>query len=229
MEQARNVLILKGNVPAEKVLDLLDDLLSRITGRNGHTPKPWQLFSPLAMLLGCLKKSTADCRKILSLIQKDKSCLDAVLSSYTTFARFSNLRNEIEKLIVKPCLVESQNDAQEEPCHTFIWKPHKAGQESKHITANDYDLEKKNPKGLISKGHNRKIYVSIRPPAANHEEARSEREETVPMEPTKESQGFFQHFAFVVDASDPDNSFDWGMLDAAADELSGWLEFHQSY
>ncbi|KAF9729773.1 hypothetical protein PMIN01_11706 [Paraphaeosphaeria minitans] len=187
MEQARNVLILKGNVPAEKVLDLLDDLLSRITGRNGHTPEPWQLFS------------------------------------------FSNLRNEIEKLIVKPCLVESQNDAQEEPCHTFIWKPHKAGQESKHITANDYDLEKKNPKGLTSKGHNRKIYVSIRPPAANHEEARSEREETAPMEPTKESQGFFQHFAFVVDASDPDNSFDWGMLDAAADELSGWLEFHQSY
>lgn len=47
MEQARNVLILKGNVPAEKILDLLDALLEKIKKRNGcqHPPHPWQLFS----------------------------------------------------------------------------------------------------------------------------------------------------------------------------------------
>ncbi|KAF9728439.1 hypothetical protein PMIN01_13572 [Paraphaeosphaeria minitans] len=254
MEQARNVLILKGNVPAEKVLDLLDALLKRIGG-NGHTPEPWQLFSPLAILLGCLKKSTADCRNILRLIRKDSSCLNAVLSSYTAFARFRNLRNEIEKLVVEPCLVGSQKGAQE--CHTFIWKPHKADQESKHITMNNYELEKETPEGLTaafwsslcvqeevydehpfhglvnaaqtSRGHNRKIYVSIRPPAANRDEARSEKQKMEKMKETmKESEEIFQHFAFVVDASDPNNPFDWGVLDSAADMLSGWLQHHPS-
>lgn len=76
------------------------------------------------MLLGCLRRSTGDCRNILGLIRKDYSCLNAVLSSYTAFARFRNLRNEIEKLVVEPCLVGSQNDTQEEPCHTYVELPY---------------------------------------------------------------------------------------------------------
>ena len=88
----------------------------------------------------------------------------------------------------------------------FIWKPHKADQESKHITMNSNKLKKENCRGnpaleafwssfyieeetdaehpfygLInaartSQGRKGQIYISIRTPADNLEEARSEME-----------------------------------------------------
>jgi hypothetical protein len=47
MEPRRNVLILKGTVPATDVLDLLDVLLGEIQRRHklNCAPQPWQVFS----------------------------------------------------------------------------------------------------------------------------------------------------------------------------------------
>jgi hypothetical protein len=47
MESKRNVLILKGDLWAGYVLDLLDSLLEKVREQNNlkEAPKPWQLFS----------------------------------------------------------------------------------------------------------------------------------------------------------------------------------------
>jgi hypothetical protein len=47
MESKRNVLILKGDILAEDVLDLLDTLLKKVQEKNGSQQdlQPWQLFS----------------------------------------------------------------------------------------------------------------------------------------------------------------------------------------
>lgn len=96
MASKGNVLILKGCLDANQVLDLLDQLVLKVaTEANlATTPKPWQLFpficasetswyaphstplppltssSLLAILLGYLKKSTAECRRILEDLMK---------------------------------------------------------------------------------------------------------------------------------------------------------------
>jgi hypothetical protein len=46
MQPKRNVLILKGDLSAGYVLDLLDELLEKVGVQNKQqTPQPWELFS----------------------------------------------------------------------------------------------------------------------------------------------------------------------------------------
>lgn len=47
MGSGKNVLILKGDIAAGHMLDLLQELMVVIQKRNelGDTPEPWQLFS----------------------------------------------------------------------------------------------------------------------------------------------------------------------------------------
>ncbi|KAF9728586.1 hypothetical protein PMIN06_012903 [Paraphaeosphaeria minitans] len=176
------------------------------------------------MLLGCLKKSIADCRRVVGLIEQYKPCLNAVPSSYNAISRFGKLRKEIEELVS-----ESQDSAHQESCRTFVWKPHKADQASEHIDISSKDLDKKISKeraaafwssigpqniydehpfhGLINTArtyghHIGEIYVSIRPSAADSHEARSEENVMERIGKSEGKEGKFQHFAFVADAID---------------------------
>lgn len=63
-------------------------------------------YSPLAILLGRLRKGTEDCRSVLRLINKSYSRLCVVPSSYIACAGLISLRRSLADLCDHSCLVQ---------------------------------------------------------------------------------------------------------------------------
>ncbi|OAL42661.1 hypothetical protein IQ07DRAFT_686224 [Pyrenochaeta sp. DS3sAY3a] len=260
MEPRRNVLILKGNVSAENVLDLLDVLLRNIQNRNGlqRAPEPWQIFSficasgvssPLAILLGRLKKGTEDCRAVLKLIHEHYFRLCAVPSSYTAWAGFLTLRRSLAEICDNSRLVHGPETA-DKRCDIFIWKPRKTDEPSDHITTHNYDITNPASVGTSTLDALLSSLCVQEDPYPEHpfhglvnaakassdllhngdiyvsirSPAKDDREEFSEHE-TMNNMRDISHFAFVVDNADPNSFPTQKAIEPAVEALARWLEY----
>lgn len=119
----RNVLVLRGRLNASGVLNFLDRMAAKVAQESNlnDKPQPWQLFSffcadgtsgcgckhtsppsltssrLLAILLGYLEKSTADCRLVLEDLRKEGFCSSVIWPPWTCYHLPSRIRQVLEK------------------------------------------------------------------------------------------------------------------------------------
>ncbi|KAL6171971.1 hypothetical protein ACJQWK_02963 [Exserohilum turcicum] len=150
-KQRRNLLILKGSIAPEEILDLIHKLLEEASKKSdlGYIPKPWQVFSlicasgdqsPLAVLLSRGQKSTEECREIIGLIRRNSSCLYSVPSHWDAYFDARMLEKDLNERFDEPHLVKNRSEV-------FVWSYLRDDEPTNLITSYNYDITKRDTPG----------------------------------------------------------------------------------
>ncbi|PSN59177.1 hypothetical protein BS50DRAFT_262442 [Corynespora cassiicola Philippines] len=126
MPRLRNVLVLKGDLLAADILNVLEELLKRVGDRYQHTPCLRELFSfvcgsgtssLLALLLGRLKMNIEECRTFLDRIERRYRQTHDFPSSLAGCPGFRGLGRHLESVCDASQLFQDESWESEEACH----------------------------------------------------------------------------------------------------------------